>query len=50
MVTQLEQDNRESEWAEDEEPVTVDNDLDDFFFDEEEPNPGDRRRDPLRKP
>jgi len=50
MVTPLEKDDRESDWTEDDEPKLADDDLDDFFFDEEEPGPGDRRRDPLRKP
>lgn len=33
---------------EDEEPVITDNDVDDFFEDDEKPS--DRRRDPLRMP
>ena len=42
-------DDREQESADDvEEEVKIDSDLDEFFFDEDEPNPADRRRDPLR--
>ena len=50
MVMPRESDHRDSESTEDEERLLPDNDLDDFFFDEDEPAPGDRRRDPLRKP
>jgi len=43
---------RERELLEDDEDETLrtDDDVEDFFFDEDEPNPGDRRRDPLRRP
>jgi len=34
--------------AEEDEPVVIDEDLDDFFEDDEKP--ADRRRDPLRMP
>lgn len=34
--------------AEEDEPVVIDEDLDDFFEDDEKPT--DRRRDPLRMP
>jgi len=50
MVTPRDKDDREREFRDDDEPERLDDDLDDFFFDEEEPSPGDRRRDPLRKP
>lgn len=43
-------DDRERIEPDDEQPRIDDADLDEFFFDEDEPGPGDRRRDPLRKP
>jgi len=52
MVTPMrDKDDRERERSDDEaeEGLRADNDLDDFFFDEDEPSTADRRRDPLRK-
>ena len=52
MVTpRRDADDREIKPFEDEEAdePKVDSDLDEFFFDEDEPSASDRRRDPLRK-
>ncbi len=52
MVTsKRDTDDRERATLEDDEPdePKADSDLDEFFFDEDEPSTSDRRRDPLRK-
>lgn len=45
-----EREKLEKDEGEDETALRTDDDVEDFFFDEDEPNPGDRRRDPLRRP
>jgi|GEM_PF-4830859 len=49
VTTKRDVDDRELREDEEEETSKADTDLDEFFFDEDEPAPGERRRDPLRK-